>query len=234
MAVSAGGLSARDSGCSPDSCPPAPAGQAPEGRIEGKELSPVEKTAKHPPPPAGGRFAGRARSRAATPRAHTAPEHSGDTGSTPARQVPQERSGRAAGQRSLLARPDKEAPNPAREGEKRGARGDKPEPPAPTALPDRLHLSPTTVEGRKRRGGGGCAPHDESAASSDCSSSRGTTTAARSPALLSRPPRRGRPAPRSTARAAAHQWHRRPRRLTATVTNQSGRGMRRLRKPLSR
>lgn len=177
----------------------APAGRAPGGRREGGQGAGAGgKERRSPTPPAGGRFAGRVGSRAAAPRAHTAPEHSGDTGGTPARQVPRGRGGRAAGQRSLLARPDKEAPNPAREGGKRGARGDKPEPPAPTAPPERLHLSPATVEGRKRRGGG-CAPDGKSAASSSCGSSRGTATAARSPALLSRPPARAGP-PRPSRR----------------------------------
>lgn len=185
MAVSAGGLSARDSGYSSDSCPAAPLaparwprGTGTGGKEGGEGAGSGGKERQSPTPPAGGRFAGRAGSRAATPRAHPAPEQRGDTGSTAARQVPRGRSGRAAGQRSLLARPDKEAPNPAREGGKRGARGDKPEPLAPTALPDRLHLSPATVEGRKRRGGG-CAPQGKSAASSGCGSSRGTATAAR-------------------------------------------------------
>lgn len=44
--------------------------------------------------------------------------------------------------------------------------GHKPGPPAPTAPPDRLHLSPATAEGGKRRGG--CAPRGERVASSGC------------------------------------------------------------------
>lgn len=192
------------------------AGRAPEGRREGKELGPVEKSANHSPHlrEAGSRGVQGAERQLP---GHTLPGARWRHGEHPS--TAQGRSGRAAGQRSLLARPDKEAPNPAREEGKRGARGDKTEPPAPTAPPDRLHLSPTTMEGRKRRGGG-CSPHGKSAASSGCGSSRGTTTAACSPALLSRPPGRGRPA----LRAVARQWRRRLPRLTASLTNQSGRG----------
>lgn len=142
MAVSAGGLSARDSGCSPDSCSPrrplpaAPAGRAAEGRREGKELAPAAQGASHPPHlreagSRGGQGAGRQL------REHARPRGTGETRGA-------HQHGRSYGDRadterrdsgSLLARPDKEAPNPAREGGKRGARGENRSDPCPPPRP---------------------------------------------------------------------------------------------------
>lgn len=113
--------------------------------------------------------------------------------------------------------PDRTKRREAREGEARRQGGDKPGPPAPTAPPDRLHLSPATAEGgketprRRLR-----SSQRESGVLTLPAPPAGTATASRSPAL-----RGARP-----GGAAAAQQRRRPAPCPPGTTSQRRRRLR--------